>query len=488
MYDTRLEGWEVGEMKPQVVLLASLVFLGGLASVPVVKAAEKKVVTVWDYRIHDKKYKQNALAQFSKNNPDIQVKYTSQVGSVYNETLTLALKVGEEADLFVPAGNVPPLNELVAKKVILALDDIAPDRQTFQAWKARFPEPFIRAAHVGGKMYTWPMDGAPAGAKPLFVNLKLFKEAGVSEMPKNWKEFREDAAKITQAGNGKYYGAAVAAKLGWSLQMAIQEATATVEGTPAEFIDYRLGRYSMADDGYRRSIDLWMTVKADGNIFPGDTGMEDETVKQTFATDRTAMVVGGWWNPGGFIAYNPDVEFDMELFPTSDGGPPKGYSTAVNPLGQPFGYYVSAKTKNPDAVWKVIQFLTSEQYQVGWVKIGAGVSVFPEFNQPEYFPHPTLAKFATYNFKWDRIKPILPPVFGRLNELMPVVHPDEKERLLGIWVGLEQFSALVEWESLMNKYLDEAIKTAQAKGIKVSREDLMFPDWVPTENYRQASR
>lgn len=473
-----------------LVLFSMLVSLAFAASTVFAAAkTEKKVITIWDYNIHDKKYKTKAFKDFNKDHPDIEVKYVSQVGGVYDQVLMLAMKVGEEPDLYIPAGSIPTQKELIAQKRILAIDDVAPDSKAFLAWKARFPQAVLRQGEIGGKLYTWPIGGFQSNARPLFVNLKLTKQAGLPGMPRNWQEFRDFAAKITQAGRGSYFGISIGALRDWVIEMNIQQSTAEAEGSLNGYWDYRIARWQY-NDALRRSIDLWMAVKKDGSVLPGETTIEDEQAKSNFALGKAAMMVGGPWNPGGFLAYSPQIEFDMELFPTSDGGPPRGYAAAPDPnpvsgdQGEGgFGYLISAKTKYPDAVWKLIEFMTSEEYQVGWIKAGGGVSVFQEFNRPEYFAHITMAKFAQNYLKWDKIKPKWPAAMQKLNSYMPSIHPTDRELYSGIWIGLKAYRDLVDYGDKMNRALDEAVKKAQAEGVKVTRADFMVSDWDPLENY-----
>lgn len=53
-----------------------------VAMAQVASALEKKVVTIWDWSIHDKTYKKRAFAKFSAEHPDIQLKCTSAGPSI----------------------------------------------------------------------------------------------------------------------------------------------------------------------------------------------------------------------------------------------------------------------------------------------------------------------------------------------------------------------------------------------------------------------
>jgi len=58
----------------------------------------------------------------------------------------------------------------------------------------------------------------------------------------------------------------------------------------------------------------------------------------------------------------------------------------------------------------------------------------------------------------------------------------------GIYTGQlgDAKKAMQDLTDRSDKELDRAIKAAQAKGAKVSRDDYVFPNWDPTKDYTEA--
>ena len=140
--------------------------------------------------------------------------------------------------------------------------------------------------------------------------------------------------------------------------------------------------------------------------------------------------------------------------------------------------------KNRPAVWKVIQFLTSQEYQEGWVKAGGGYSVFPEYNKPEYFPHPTIGKIAQMATTGRRTAPTYPVGWNKVYELM--VDAKEHDVILteeGIWVGKLTLDAFDDLEKRLNASFDNALIEARKEGVNLTRADFIFPGWDPTQNW-----
>lgn len=68
------------------------------------------------------------------------------------------------------------------------------------------------------------------------------------------------------------------------------------------------------------------------------------------------------------------------------------------------------------------------------------------------------------------------------------VTPDFGATVQGIFTGQlsDTRKAMQDLKDRTDKELDRAIKAAQAKGAKVSRDDYKFPTWDPTRDWTDA--
>ena len=231
----------------------------------------------------------------------------------------------------------------------------------------------------------------------------------------------------------------------------------------------------------------WIGMRTDGSVFPGETSMEDEAAKMAFATDRAALFLGGSWVVSNVLAYNPDANYDLVLPPGPDDGIRKGYGWIHN-QGAPSGYLVSSFAKNPRAVWEVIKFITSLEYQAGYVQGGYGVSFSLEANKPENFQTPQLYKFVQWGAELNRIAPTLSQPAAKSWSYLPGIYPTFEDVMDNVYLGEAGFDALADLDKRCDAALDEAIKKAQADGIKVTRQDFIFPDWSLSKDYLPAAR
>jgi len=140
------------------------------------------VIKLWDFHVHDKKFRQNIFKEFNKTNPDIKVEYTSQVVGTYPTILEAAFRSDTPPDVF-SKGNLPTFVEMGR---VMPLEQVASSKEEFLTWIDRFPQgsrPFVENVNMlNGKIYSWPNNGE-SGFLMLFWNTKLFREAGLKDLP-----------------------------------------------------------------------------------------------------------------------------------------------------------------------------------------------------------------------------------------------------------------------------------------------------------------
>lgn len=472
-----------------------------------VEGATPVTIQVQDWNIHDSKYKKKKFQEFSKVHKSINAKYTSIVGGAYDEVVRLALTVGEPPDIFYLPGGFS-LESALEKGYIIPLEDLVSDRKELEEWKSRFrPGAFREGINMWkGKTYTWPMQAATDTPYPIFYNKKIFKDAGISlkvgvppkepsPWPASWRpkkivplvgwdSFLLYARKTTQLGRGSSYGFTWGVKQPWVFEMTIGQSAARLD--PRLYyggLDYSIGRWPYDSVTYKDTVKLFLQLKRDGSIVPGDITMADEDAKRMFGLERAAMQLGYWWNPGGYVSYNPELDFDAFLLVGKDGWDSAPWYSGGVAQGS---YYVSSKVPDRKAAWEVIKFMTSLDYFEGWVTGGFGIAPIPEANKPENFKVPTTYYFAHWALEaLTPPKPRNPNLVGDIWNLMPAVHPNLREVLEGIWIGKLGLDALDTLTERLNKALDQAVVYAEKQhGTKISLEgNLVFSDWDPFRHY-----
>lgn len=458
----------------------------GLAPVSVAHA--QTTVRLWDYHVHDKKFRKTIFDKFNRDNPDIKVIYTSQVSGSYQTIIDAAIRSEDPPDIFVTGGIPGGLLKAVELGWLMPLDDVAPSKEQFLQWVNRFPleeRPFVDGVNmVEGKTYSWP-SGIQDFAMMLYWNVGLFRDAGLKgagggpAAPETLADVRQFARKITEVGQGRVYGIVhgIQRPAIWD-----QDLFHPATGEGWQLFNWKTGYYDYHHAGFRAHVQMWLDMKKDGSIFPGDMSMDDEQAKFKFAQGLAGMIYGGYWVPGGLLALDTTVEFDTLLSPVEERGKRKG-GIPGGGLAGGSEYVVSRGTKCKDAVWRVITFMTSQEYQEAWVKAGGGFSVFEEYNKPEYFPHPTLAKMTQAAAAGRILGPVPSSEAYRAWELQDPIVPGRNDTMQGMWIGKLGWDGWDDLERRSNEALDRALAEAKKMGSKITRADFTFPDWDPSKHY-----
>jgi multiple sugar transport system substrate-binding protein len=430
----------------------------------------------------------NALAPaYHAKHPNITVAYQPLSWNVIGNIVPLGVQNGNAPDVFQLPQNVPP-GEAVAQGWLAPLEDIVPN---FAAWQKAFPpNTFLPGIDIfNGKTYAMQTTSPKRTTLNLY-NADYMQKAGYDPAAKamTWSDFRAAAKKITEQGQGKYYGLIIGGSQASSWSGFVNDMGALAGAAGGEF-NWKTGDYNYTSDQYLGVIDLLLALKSDGSMFPGSTSIDAPTARSRIAAGAAGMILQGVFNLPIWEQQNPDFHFGVASMPVPDSGT----TLAVNYYpGDGEHYYVFAKTPNKAVVGDLFSYVGSEAGQVVWAKLvgGANPPVFPQAIK-QIPDDPKLDQaFAIFD-KQMHLGPS--PLVRNPDEVQvtlerKTVTPDFGTTVQGIYTGqlTDPKKAMQDLKDRMNKELDRAIKAAQAKGAKVSRDDWVFPNWDPTKDYTPA--
>jgi multiple sugar transport system substrate-binding protein len=282
------------------------------------------------------------LADFRAKNPDIEVKY-EPVPDKYREKLQTDFVAGTEPDVFYVDSFWGV--DMMSKNLLLPLDDLIKQNNLDVS---DFEASLMRAFQFGGKTYGLSKGYSTLG---LFYNRDLFDKARVKEPPKNWDELRTVAAKLSRDGvkglvlpfdHARFVPFIYQA--GGTLISSDKTKVAVNSPEAVQALEYYAGlitKDKVAD-----------TPKALGAEWAGDA----------FAKGKAAMALEGHWMLP--FLREKKVAFNWSVAELPVG--PKAKSNFVFTVA----YSVSARTKNPEAAFKLVSFLTSPEAQKKVAELG----------------------------------------------------------------------------------------------------------------------
>ncbi|WP_246362368.1 ABC transporter substrate-binding protein [Paenibacillus alba] len=274
-----------------------------------------------------------AYAEFSKENPTIQVQFETVPQAQYYEKLRLQLSSGEDIDLFggnmdvfLDTGILEPLDDYI-KKGNVDVSGYGPLYDSLKVNDKVFGLPYRKS--------NWM----------LFYNKTLFDQASVP-YPKadmTWNEFRELAKKMTKGeGANKVYGAFLHP---WAQTWYMQGVQ-----TGASIIDKDL-------TPFKKGLQFRMDMEKDGSIMGWAEQITTSAhYNSAFQKGNVAMNLIGDWHVAQLRQAETEkkISFDWDVVPVPH---PDGVAANTS-LATPVSLMMNKNSKHKEEAFKVIQFMT----------------------------------------------------------------------------------------------------------------------------------
>lgn len=436
-----------------------------------------------------KEWQDGVFKQFMAKFPNVTVEHTGLQLDQYKTALPLAVKAGQEADVFL----APFWTSMYRAAKDGWFLDISPylDADFLQKFPSELWEEGTTV--FNGKKYGISNVAFQPGGF-LFYNKNLMRKAGLdpNAPPKTWSEFREQAKKLTQAGKGEFFGIVEGGK---QLNRFMDDAgylSSNAGGHSAQpgfsRWDYKTGKIAFDSDAFVAAVDLLTGMKNDNSFMPGFLNMVGNDAVDQFTAQKAGFFIYGPWNVQDFLV-NKEIDFGVAGMPIPDSGR-KGF--LQYPRQAITVSCVSAKSKIPDIAVEYMKFRWGPETMASFVKAGLGSSAITAVNKPENYPTPQAAAVGQLVLTERRV----PPDAVKRNPDASIVleeykdpSPDIQRMLQGVMSGqVTNYKAQAkELSDKMNAELDRAIKAAQDQGAKVTRNDWVFPNFDSTKDYDAAS-
>ncbi|GAP97496.1 ABC transporter substrate-binding protein [Leptolyngbya sp. NIES-2104] len=331
----------------------------------------------WQANPNEGKLLDQTIREFEAKNPTIKVK-REVINSQYMDVIRTRL-IGEvapdvfyleafEAPTLMKFGVLEPLNSYI--KPDFKLNDFEPN--------------LLNAFKRDGKVYGIPKDFSTLA---LFYNSTALKNAGITQPPRTWDELRTAAKKLTSDKNGKIdrYGMGVVPEL--------PRQTFMIKAFGGQLVDpnnYAAFASPEGLKGLELVIDQYRRDRTAAQA--SDVGANSNS--EAFGQGRVAMTLDGAWAIPYLKETFPKLKFQTAEVPKiNDRQGTMLYTVA---------YVMNRQSKQKDAAWKLIQYLTDEAGMKRWANQGVALpsrrSVLAGLNydrNPIYSPFVSGAKYGT---------------------------------------------------------------------------------------------
>ncbi len=436
---------------------------------------------------------EKVFAAYEQAHPNVTIQYDGLPWNEVNQLVPLGVRSGTAHDIFVQPGNIE-LADMVNEGWVAPLDDYVPN---FEEWKASFPPGvFVEGiSDFNGKSYVFPSTSNRRYGTHLLYNVDYVEEAALDVDPAllTVDEFVALARKITENGNGQYYGFIMGGNQvnRWgdiAGNFARMAGASCGGGGILDGLDFKTGEYIWGDPLFMEGIEVLLRLRDDGSVFPGILSMNAPQARATLAQGGAGLILQGPWNIRIWMRENPDLNFGV-------GSQPLLYDDIMIPLpmgiggGDRLAIYADSPEANKIVAGDLLYYYGTDEFARLWAQ-DVGISSPPQ--RPEALASVELLPIE--RIAWDmfmeqmRLAPSPqlrnPAVAQVILEYQPPT-PNYSEITQGIYTGQidDPQATLQALEDAANAELDRAIAAAQAKGVEVERDDFIFPNWDPYQDY-----
>jgi multiple sugar transport system substrate-binding protein len=308
-------------------------------------ASGAKTLEVWDMQQSSKDINKSyapLVKKFEAENPGTKVKVSAFPFEQYRDKVLVAMKGGTGPDVlaldqvwmaeFAAGGLIAPLNDQLASSATVK--------------KADFFEGAWASNEYQGK--NW---GVPLNAdvwEQMYYNADLFRAAGLDpdKPPTTWDEWNQAAGKLKQGSD--QFGISL---IGCKGEPAVVMTDSLVFSNGGKIVDGDKAAFNSPEN----IAALTQYKNLVSNAPSGTSGTCEQDAVGRFTSGKAAMLLGGSWQQD---TMKDAAKFDWRIAvpPAPEG------KKFVGALGG-FNLAVNAKTKNPDAAFKWIEFMAKPDNQ-----------------------------------------------------------------------------------------------------------------------------
>ena len=295
------------------------------------------------------------LEAFVKQHPEVSVQRVGpEAGGNLQEALLARIAAGNPPDTSV-IYSTPA--ELAARGALMALDEMMATAKT--AKKDAFFEAPLKSCQWQGKTYGLP---ASAGAGAIFLNVKMFKDKGIStkreDFPKTWDDVKALSKEFVVKNADKIETAGL---VPWTASW-LNPVWSALNG--GQIFDAQAGKYTLDSENNVQWLQYWvqwLDEQYGGDIEKFNTSGQwgDTYAGNAFQANQQAMALGGSWE-----TTDSDIPFDWEVVKLPYG--PQGQKSVTG--FWPNWFVVPTGSKHPNEGFQFIEYFATEGWEI-WYRL-----------------------------------------------------------------------------------------------------------------------
>lgn len=456
--------------------------LEGAAQEETTVSQSEIVITWWDQFLPLVPLHEAIWKAYQEEHPNVRIEYTQYNPNDMGQALQLAFKSGQAPDVHSLAGLGLPVSALHKEGWFTPLQPYVS-----QEWLDRFPDgTFLEGLTMfDGEVYSFPLFSFRQHTTLNWFNKQLIEEVGFDPDvgPQTWDEVREAAKAITEQGNGQIFGMLLPIQFTARMQAHIID-LAEAAGAPGE-IDWHTGEYAYHTEPFVQTFEFLLSFQQDGTLFPASTSLDARNGRARWVTGVAGMFTDGPWNIGVLQTNFP--EFMDKTGVAQVPVPSKEQAVYLHSAPQGGVFWINSQSDAPAVAADILTNFNTSEYYIGLAE---------RMDQPPLDldvvasadVHPTYRQAIGYFQDIVRLEPSPVVRNAAVSEVlaeMADIRPNLGDLIQGTFSGdiQDYAAALREYSDKMSAERERAIEVVRARGVEVSLDDWVFPNWDPSQDY-----
>ena len=330
--------------------LCAAMAMGTVGVIPAMAADDVTTITYWVNDRHDSEYMTEMVEKYNEENTDGIYIDMQIITDDYENMISLAYTGGTAPDII----GAVTLKNFVDNDMLVPLNDYIDADEEYQKVNEPYDHAYEGLNYMNGNLY-WVYSGMRSGVR-IEYNKDLLEKSGYTEVPSTLDEYIEMAKKITEDGDGEYYGIGFTSSSPFERQL---EMVAQVSGI--YYYDYVNGKFDFS--GYKEILEKGKELVE--VAYPDQQGVDN--MRALFAEGEFALWGNASQEAGVFTSQLPieDFEWGVAEVPSLDGEIKGALQTTPSK-----GYAIMSSSEHKDEAWKVIQYFQSEEFLKGYLENG----------------------------------------------------------------------------------------------------------------------
>lgn len=253
---------------------------------------EKITLRIVDWSDGSAQQREAFHKKYMEEHPNITIEYTMLTVDQFKNTIVTMIKSGDGPDIFpIPGGMT--LKTAVEEGWYQPINSFVTEDFASQFDPRSFED---GVTHIGDDWYTIT-EQMPVIQCLFFYNKDVLEQAGMTEIPTTYSEFREACKKITENGNGSVYGLIDGGKQVNRMDVLARSLAAAAGGKVAAITKVLTvdGRAPYDTDEMKQAMGFLKGLADDGSIHPDTVNISAPEAREMFAQGQAGFLCQGMW-------------------------------------------------------------------------------------------------------------------------------------------------------------------------------------------------